>query len=188
VSSHSLAERRVIGVLVIFFVVFFDQFSKGVICHFVNIGSGIRIFDNIDIVHVINKGISFGIFNNSNIWVLATIQIIGGVVCLWLFFEYWLSPGLFQAITYSLVLGGALGNIVDRLFRGAVVDFIDFHINNWSIPFTSICIRNWHWPAFNIADSAIVCGVFLLCLHAVIYRQNRKKNEKKQKKIRPRID
>jgi signal peptidase II len=186
-NGRSLSERRVIGVLVIFFIAFLDQVSKGIVCHFVSIGSSIKIFENIDIVHVINKGISFGLLNDSNVWVLTAVYIVVAVICLFLFFEYWLSPGLFQAITYSLILGGAIGNIADRLFRGAVVDFIDFHVSSLSIPFCA-SIRNWHWPAFNIADSAVVFGVFLLCVHAITCRQHRKKNEKKQKKIRARLD
>lgn len=56
----------------------------------------------------------------------------------------------------SLVLGGALGNVIDRLRFGAVVDFLDFHI------------AGWHWPAFNVADSAITIGVGLMLLHQFI--------------------
>lgn len=56
---------------------------------------------------------------------------------------------------YGLILGGALGNVIDRLFRGAVVDWLDFY---W---------RSYHWPAFNLADSAIVGGVALVLIHGL---------------------
>ena len=60
------------------------------------------------------------------------------------------------AWSLALILGGAVGNVIDRLIHGHVIDFLDFH---W---------RGWHWPAFNIADSAIVCGAALLILDELL--------------------
>lgn len=72
-----------------------------------------------------------------------------------------LGPGeRLMAAALSLVVGGAMGNLVDRVLTGSVVDFIDFHVGNW------------HWPAFNVADSAITLGVGLLLLGSL--REGRK--------------
>lgn len=61
----------------------------------------------------------------------------------------------FVRVAIGLIVGGALGNATDRLRRGAVPDFLDFHLGNW------------HWPAFNMADVGVVCGTSLLMLHFV---------------------
>jgi len=64
-----------------------------------------------------------------------------------------------QSGALALVMGGALGNVIDRLRFGAVVDFLDFHV------------AGWHWPAFNVADSAITAGVLLLVLHSFTHKE-----------------
>ncbi|MCO5336982.1 signal peptidase II [Delftia tsuruhatensis] len=61
-----------------------------------------------------------------------------------------------ESLSYSLILGGALGNAFDRAVRGQVIDYLDFHL------------RGWHWPAFNIADMAIVGGVIALVLQSLV--------------------
>jgi signal peptidase II len=65
-----------------------------------------------------------------------------------------------DAIAYSLILGGAMGNLIDRIFRGYVVDAFDFY---W---------RDWHWPAFNLADIAIVLGALLLVFVGLLRKEN----------------
>ena len=65
-----------------------------------------------------------------------------------------------EAIAYSLILGGAMGNLIDRIFRGYVVDAFDFY---W---------RDWHWPAFNLADIAIVLGALLLVFASLLRKEN----------------
>ncbi|MCI0655271.1 MAG: signal peptidase II, partial [Methylococcaceae bacterium] len=72
------------------------------------------------------------------------------VLCLWLFRLP--SGALWQAVGLALVLGGALGNLIDRVIYGYVIDFLDVYY------------KTWHWPAFNIADSAITVGVCILLL------------------------
>lgn len=103
-------------------------------------------------VPVWNYGVSFGILNNSEHtlrWVL--IGIAAGISTLVLI---WLGDAQrrFGAVALGLILGGAVGNIIDRILFGAVFDFIDVH---W---------RGWHWPAFNVADACIVVGVGLFLL------------------------
>jgi len=74
---------------------------------------------------------------------------------------YWLSrvESWLLAVAIGLVIGGAVGNVIDRLRFGAVVDFLDFHVGSW------------HWPAFNVADSAICVGVAVMLLDGLLLRR-----------------
>ncbi len=106
----------------------------------------IRIFDFFSLVYVENRGISFGMFNNlydSN-KIFTLIQ--GSIACLVL--AIMLQSRCFASImAYGLIFGGAMGNVIDRAQRGAVMDFLDFHLGVY------------HWPAFNLADSFVFIGV-----------------------------
>ena len=108
-----------------------------------------------NIVMVWNKGISFGMFTQSGdlgVWLLVGLSVI---VTIW--FTAWLfwTHNRFQSLCIALVIGGAIGNAVDRLRFKAVIDFLDFHA------------FGWHYPAFNIGDSAIVIGIFMLMFYAL---------------------
>ena len=105
-----------------------------------------------NIVRVFNRGVSFGMFGAAPDWMplllLGFAAAVAGGLCFWLMRarNRWLGAGL------GLVIGGAIGNGIDRVRLGAVVDFLDVHA------------AGYHWPAFNIADSAITVGVLLLLL------------------------
>ena len=99
-----------------------------------------------------NTGVTFGMFAESAagaVWLLVSIKL---AVVAWLL--HWLrrAANRTEATAIGLIIGGAIGNIADRLRIGAVTDFIDAHYGGW------------HWPTFNMADVAIVCGVTLLVL------------------------
>lgn len=118
-----------------------------------------------DLVMVWNKGISFGIFHTQADYgplLLGAMSL--GIVA---FFAVWLwkSTSLFQNFGLSLIIGGALGNVFDRARFGAVVDFLDFHV------------AGLHFPAFNVADSCVCVGVFLLILYAFLF-EKRPKDDK----------
>lgn len=102
-----------------------------------------------------NTGVTFGMFRDSAaeaVWVLVLLKlVIVGFLAHWL----WRTGLRAEALGLGLVIGGALGNILDRVRLGAVVDFIDAHYGGW------------HWPTFNMADVAIVGGVTLLFLSAL---------------------
>ncbi len=108
-----------------------------------------------NLVHVLNKGAAFGILSDENIgWqraFLAATAVLAVGVILWLLHSRQVRDGLGRA-GLGLVLGGALGNLVDRIRIGYVTDFLDFYWNGW------------HWPAFNVADMGISCGVGLLII------------------------
>ena len=108
----------------------------------------ITSFLNLVLVH--NKGISFGLFSRYEVGWLISILTIGIVVVLFIWMRK--LERAILALPFSLIIGGAIGNLIDRLNYGFVVDFIDFHF------------FGWHWPAFNIADSAITVGVIFLLI------------------------
>ncbi len=97
-----------------------------------------------------NKGVSFGLFADSSVasayFLAGLAAFISAIVIVWL----WRAADRITAVGCGMILGGGIGNIYDRIKFGAVRDFFDFYIGNY------------HWPAFNIADSAVVCGVLFL--------------------------
>jgi signal peptidase II len=119
----------------------------------------IEILPFFNLVTVWNYGISFGMFNNGSAG--GSIVFVGLALVIVAALLVWLrsvaSP--FVAAALGLVIGGAIGNVIDRLRFGAVFDFLDFHA------------AGWHWPAFNVADSAICIGVVLLCIDALFLTQ-----------------
>ena len=99
-----------------------------------------------------NTGVTFGMFADSAagaVWLLVSIKL---AVVAWLLMWLRRAANRTEATAIGLIIGGAIGNIADRLRIGAVTDFIDAHYGGW------------HWPTFNMADVAIVCGVTLLVL------------------------
>jgi signal peptidase II len=111
-----------------------------------------------------NRGISFGLMNREsafNAWVLPLLALVIVVILsVWL----WRNKRTIVAIAIGLVIGGALGNVVDRLRYGAVADFLDFHA------------AGIHWPAFNVADTSITVGAALLVLESLFARRESPKN------------
>ena len=124
-----------------------DQIGKAfVLSHFAEYPASVEIAPFFNFVLAWNKGVSFSMFHSDHPampWVLVAVALmICAVVAHWLVTEK--NPA--TQMCFGLILGGALGNVVDRIRFGAVVDFLDFHV------------AAHHWPAFNIADSAICVG------------------------------
>ena len=119
----------------------------------------IEVLPFFNLVTVWNYGISFGMFNSGSAG--GSIIFVGLALAIVVALLVWLrsvaSPLVAAAL--GLVIGGAIGNVIDRLRFGAVFDFLDFHV------------AGWHWPAFNVADSAICVGVALLCIDALFLTQ-----------------
>ena len=137
------------GLLLAAITVGVDQFTKALVLAFVEPYQAVEWAPFLSCVLVFNTGISFGLFAGETAllrWVLIGLALAVSVLLTsWLYKE----KRLRVASALGLILGGAIGNVVDRIFRHAVVDFLDFHIGGW------------HWPAFNLADSAITVGVVL---------------------------
>lgn len=135
-------------------VILLDQFAKYWIMHYLSGGKSLRLLPFFNLILSYNEGAAFGFLGRQSGWqvlFLSTISVIVIVVLLiWLLrLSY---PSAWAACALSLVIGGAAGNLIDRVRYSVVTDFFDFHIGNW------------HYATFNVADSAIVIGVFMLLL------------------------
>jgi signal peptidase II len=133
-----------------------DQISKYVVYRFTSAGSNrILIPGLLNLVHTSNPGVAFGLLANSQSPWLARMLIVFSVAVIGLL--VWLlatgrAGGRLGECGLALILGGATGNVLDRVLRRSVTDFIDFHVGNF------------HWYTFNVADSAIVIGAGLVIL------------------------
>src|SRR5258708_31396752 len=132
-------------------VVLADQVTKAIVLGRFALGERLEVTGFFNMVLVYNKGAAFSFLSDAAGWqtpalivfALAAIALVGTFIVR--------SPGRRLLCTgLALILGGALGNLIDRLRFGQVVDFLDFHA------------AGWHWPAFNVADSAITVGAALL--------------------------
>ena len=145
------------GLLLSAIVVVLDQATKyGIVHHVMSTPQVIEITPFFNIVMVWNQGASFGLFSTGSPW---TPVVLGGIaVLISIFLVAWLSntDSRWLAAALGLVIGGALGNAVDRALYGAVADFLDFHA------------FGFHWPSFNVADIAITAGVGMLLLDGLI--------------------
>lgn len=148
------------GLIVALLILAADQASKAWFLELMQQNpAGIRVTPFFNLVMVWNTGVSFGLFSEdsaSRSWTLIGVSL---AVLVWLGIWLWRCSDRFVALALGLIIGGAIGNIVDRYRFGAVFDFLDFHA------------LGWHWPAFNVADSAIVIGVGLLLLDGLRNRQ-----------------
>ena len=135
-----------------------DQASKQLLLgYLMKAGAVVTVIDGFfRLVSVWNPGVSFGLMGGDRAlppWVLSAVAV---AVCVGLFIWLRRTDRPLTGWGIGLVMGGAIGNVIDRARWGAVFDFEDFHIGQW------------HWPAFNVADSAIVVGVGLMLVDSLI--------------------
>ena len=142
-------SRRWIFPVVAVIMLVLDQISKQWIRSNLLPGETIPVIGPLSIVHAQNTGSAFSLFTDHTL-VLSIINIIGLIVIL-LFYIRVSGTGILGNLALGLVFGGALGNLIDRLRLGHVTDFIDVRL--W---------HDYHWPAFNVSDSAISIGVIAL--------------------------
>ena len=139
-----------------------DQLTKAWIVSTYPLGTELEIVPGLfRLVHARNRGIAFGILGASGPEIqLALLLVVVGIVA----FVAWQLTRAggdgFAGVGLALVLGGAIGNIIDRVLRGEVVDFLDFYLVTGG--------REHHWPAFNVADSAISVGACCVVLAEVL--------------------
>ncbi|MBX3662420.1 MAG: lipoprotein signal peptidase [Burkholderiales bacterium] len=131
-----------------------DQAIKYAVHSGMPYGASIPLTDFFNFVHRWNTGAAFSFLAEAGGWqryLFTVIAIVVSAVLIWMLTK---PQPKKEALGYSLILGGALGNVVDRINRGYVVDFLDFH---W---------QSWHWPAFNLADIGICVGAALLIVNS----------------------
>lgn len=141
---------RIIGIAVIGLVLAADQASKAaVLANAEALSGGVTMVPGFDLVLGRNDGVAFGLLGGVGPWVLVALA---AAIVWWLATKLFRSERRRNAAAFGAVIGGALGNVVDRLRHGAVTDFLDFYVGDR------------HWPAFNLADIAVVCGVAAILL------------------------
>lgn len=144
---------------IVCFIVLIDQISKIFIHQSMDLYQSVTIIPSLlDFTYIRNEGIAFGInFEGSRIFfIVFPIVITFYLISLLRDKEFQSSS---SQISLLLIIGGAIGNITDRIFRGYVVDFIDFHINGV------------HWYVFNIADSSVTIGLLFLLYSSIIVQR-----------------
>ncbi|NOY62957.1 MAG: lipoprotein signal peptidase [Gammaproteobacteria bacterium] len=142
-------------------VIIADQLSKALISANWALYESVAIAPSLNIILAHNSGAAFSMLSDAPGWqrifLSAVATVVSAIIAVWMLRlkadEKWL------ALALALILGGALGNLWDRVQLGYVVDFIDVYYNNW------------HWPAFNVADSAICVGAAILLYNALFNTQ-----------------
>lgn len=157
-----MRNRLLLPLFVVAIVVFLDQLSKTwILYEFENPETIWYVFPFLNIVLTWNKGIGFGFLKANEVWQMAALIMLAAGICTVL--GVWISKTTdkFQIVYLSMIVGGAIGNIIDRLRFGAVVDFI----------FVPVYILGYRFPAFNIADSAITVGVCLVLIESYVRKK-----------------
>ncbi len=134
-------------------VVLLDQVTKITMTRLLAYGQVEAVNAYLNLVMVYNKGAAFSFLSDQSGWqryFFSGLAAVISIVIVWMLARH-ATQRLF-CWSLSLILGGAVGNLIDRVAYGHVIDFIDFHV------------QNWHWPAFNVADSAITIGAALFVL------------------------
>lgn len=142
------------GLLAAVLVLLADQASKWAILSPLDLPQRgqIELAPVLNLAMVWNRGVTFGLLNGFGQW--GHLLLAGIALCVVVALGIWLrrAETRLAATALGAIAGGAIGNVIDRLRFGAVVDFIDAHL------------ENWHWYVFNLADAAIVCGVVVLVI------------------------
>lgn len=150
-----MKDHRYKWLVVALLIVLLDQISKGFAELWLLQGHPYPVIPSFNFTLWYNTGAAFSLLSEAGGWQRWFFVVVTIVVCaiIWSLLKQLKQeePGaMMSAIGMMLIMGGALGNLVDRLFRGAVVDFLDFYY------------RTYHWPTFNIADIAIACGALII--------------------------
>jgi signal peptidase II len=141
-------------------VIVLDQATKLVVIGTLRLYDSVAVIPGLfNLVHVRNRGIAFGLFSHLGGWwstLLLSATTAAAVILLVLWLSRLKAGDRWTAFGLSLIIGGAVGNLIDRIRLGEVVDFLDFYVGSF------------HWPAFNVADSAVTVGTFWVVLCTVI--------------------
>ncbi|MBQ9271148.1 MAG: signal peptidase II [Alphaproteobacteria bacterium] len=156
----------IFGIIAIIFAFCADQLTKYLLASSMATGTTVAYGDFFNWVKVWNTGVSFSMFNNHGDIGRVALCILSAVVCVFLLHWMIKEKSTLKVIALGLIIGGALGNVADRIRFGAVLDFLDFHIGRY------------HWPAFNLADSFICIGAGILIFWELYNAQQKGIKEK----------
>jgi signal peptidase II len=147
-----------IGLIIAVFVMILDQASKWWMLEMVGMATDPRVIEvnsYFNLVMAWNRGVSFSLFWHEAEYMPYVLSAVALGIVGFLFTWLRRADRPFLAVCIGMVIGGAIGNVIDRLRFGAVTDFLDFHV------------LGYHWPAFNVADAGISVGVVLIVLDSL---------------------
>ncbi|MCC5855597.1 MAG: signal peptidase II [Idiomarina sp.] len=153
-------------------VLVLDQVTKLWIVNNLHLFQRIDVLPFFDIIHVRNEGAAFSFLSNQGGWQRWFFTVLALVISAGLAYMLRQQPRAEwrSNAAFALIIGGALGNVTDRIRLGSVVDFLDFY---W---------QGWHWPAFNVADMAIVGGALLMILDSILVSRKERTQAKQEGK------
>ena len=153
-----------IWIVIFILAVVVDQVSKAVIIDKIPFGGHNEIIDGFFyIANIRNKGAAWSMFQNGRYFFI----VVGIAVSIVMAYYVYKSDSKFLSTSLTLVIGGAIGNIIDRIFRGSVVDFLEFHFGSYT------------YPIFNLADCFVVVGTILLAYYLLfVYKEKPVEEEK----------
>jgi signal peptidase II len=159
-SSFDMLQNKFTRLIIVAgLVVLADQITKALVIKYVPLHKNISIITGIfDITHILNPGGAFGLMADMSAVVRTVVFLFLSSLAVGLILYFYIKTPrdfFFLSSAFALIFGGAIGNLIDRVRFGVVVDYLDFYIGKY------------HWPAFNIADSAITVGLFIFIYHLV---------------------
>jgi len=147
-------KHRIFYFVLIFAILIADQLTKIIIAQKIGYLNSVDVIPGFfNLIHIRNRGVIFGLFSRLSggiHYVFLTMVSLAAFFLVVYYFFKTPTTERFLKVSLSLILAGALGNLIDRIFKGYVIDFMDFYI------------KKWHWPSFNLADSCITVGAIFL--------------------------
>jgi len=167
-------------------VVLLDQITKQLAEALLTAYRSLEVLPFFDLTLMYNKGAAFSFLSDHSGWqrwfFVALAIGVSGVLVVWL--KRLRSDEKWVALALALIIGGALGNVIDRILFGQVIDFVDlFYRADACLPGFYRLDLTCHWPAFNLADAAISIGVALMLLDAFVLSRNRRPGEEQEKEV-----
>ncbi|WP_370262230.1 signal peptidase II [Limnobacter sp.] len=141
-------------------LILLDQITKLWVQARLDLGAVVEVTSFFNLVHVLNPGAAFSFLADQSGWqkhFLSAVAVVASIVILFMMRSS--SHRKFSMICLASILGGAIGNLIDRLLHGAVIDFLDFYV------------QHYHWPAFNVADVAITVGAIGLIIDELFFNR-----------------
>lgn len=145
--------------LVCFFVILFDQATKFAVLAFIPSNALVPVCRGINLVLTLNYGTSFGLLSPNNVTQFYMIVALTLGCIVFILYMLLSMRNTIEKFFCSMLIGGAIGNLIDRFIHGAVIDFVDIHY------------KTWHWPAFNFADMCISCSVIAMIVYNMFAKE-----------------